>query len=235
MSVSPSGFKLDLHNHTSCSSDGVLTPADLLTAAKARGIDCLAVTDHNTVSGGAAALRLALADSRLPRVIPGMELATDVGEIIGLYVHEDIPTGLSLEESVARIREQGGLVYLPHPFDRLRRGAISARARLRAAQLADIIEVVNGRSLGPRVAAKAAALARETMKPAGAGSDAHRAPEVGIAYVVVAELPTPETLVALVAEGRLEHGLRSREYMLNWGFQGLSPVTRLRRRLPSRS
>ena len=227
-----SGFRLDLHNHTSYSSDGVLPPAALLTVARARGLDCIAVTDHNSVKGGVEALRLALADSGLPRVIPGVELATDVGEVIGLYVEEDIPAGLPLSESVARIRAQGGVVYLPHPFDRLRRGAISARARLCAAGLADIIEVVNGRSLGPRVAAKAAALARDTAKPAGAGSDAHRAPEVGIAYVVVAELPTPETLVALVAAGRLEHGLRPREYMLNWGFQGLSPVTRLRRRLP---
>ncbi len=229
----PSGFRLDLHNHTSFSSDGVLSPAALLSAARARSIDCIAVTDHNSVKGGVEAARLARADAGLPRVIPGMELMTEVGEVIGLYVEEDIPAGLSLVESVARIKAQGGLVYLPHPFDRLRRGAISPRERLHAAELADIVEVVNGRSLGPGVAAKAAALARETAKPAGAGSDAHRAPEVGIAYVVVAALPTPETLVELISAGRLEHGLRRREYVLNWGFQGLSPVTRLRRRLPS--
>jgi len=232
--MSLSGFKLDLHNHTSHSADGVLSPAALLSAAKERGIACLAVTDHNLVAGGLEAARIADSDPSLPRVIPGVELATEVGEIIGLYIDHDIPTGLPLTDSVDRIRAQGGLVLLPHPFDRLRRGAIAPRSRLLAAELSDMIEVVNGRSLGPRVAAKAAALALETDRPATAGSDAHRAPEVGLAYVVVSDLPTRETLVGLVAGGRLEHGLRPREYVLNWGFQGLSPVTRLRRRLPSR-
>ncbi len=228
-----SGFRLDLHNHTTHSTDGVMTPEALLARAKVRALDCLAVTDHNTVSGALEAAALAAADCSLPRVIPGVEITTAVGEIIGLYVREEIPSKLSLAESVALIREQGGLVYLPHPFDRLRRGAIAPSSRLEAARLADIVEVVNGRSLGPRVAAKAAELAARTGKPAGAGSDAHRVSEVGMAYVVVAALPTPETLISLVAEGRLESGLHSREYVLNWGFQGLSPVTRLRRRLPS--
>jgi predicted metal-dependent phosphoesterase TrpH len=226
-----SGFRLDLHNHTTYSSDGVMQPAVLLHHAKLRGVDCIAITDHNTVQGGLVAAALAAADLSLPRVIPGVELATNVGEVIGLYVTEEIPAGLSLVDSIARIRAQGGLVYLPHPFDRLRRGAIAPRERLHAARLADIVEVVNGRSLSPRVIAKTAALAAEMEKPAGAGSDAHRSKEVGMAYVVVDELPTPQTLVALVAAGRLWHGLHSREYVMNWGFHGLSPVTRLRRRL----
>jgi predicted metal-dependent phosphoesterase TrpH len=229
----PAGFKLDLHNHTNYSSDGVLPPAALLNMAKQRGLDCLAITDHDSVRGALEAASLALADPTLPRVIPGVELTTRVGEIIGLYVSEDIPKRLPLNEAVTRIREQGGLVYLPHPFDYLRRGTISPRERLRAAQWADIIEVVNGRSLGPGPAKKAAALAEKLGKPAGAGSDAHWPSEVGTVYVVTAALPTVETLVDLLAAGHVQGGMRSRQYVLNWGLKSLAPVTRLRSRLPS--
>lgn len=229
-----SGFRLDLHNHTTYSADGVMSPAALLARAQRRGLDCIAVTDHNCIRGGLEAAGLADADPRLPRVIPGVEVTTRVGEVIGLYVHEEIPARLSLVETVERIHAQGGLVLLPHPFDRVRRGAVRSRERLHAARLADIVEVLNGRSLTPRATAKAAALAQQAGRPAGAGSDAHRPSEVGSAVVVVEELPTVETLVTLLTHGRLQHGLRSHEYVLNWGFQGLSPVTRLRRRLPLR-
>jgi predicted metal-dependent phosphoesterase TrpH len=226
-----SGLRLDLHNHTSFSADGLMSPAALLTGARAKGIHCIAVTDHNTVQGALEALVLAEADLSLPRVIPGIELTTADGEIIGLYVEENIPSGLSLSESVARIRAQGGLVYLPHPYDFFRRGAISRGERVRAAELADIIEVVNGRSLGPRAGKKAGGLARRLNKPGGAGSDAHREAEIGLAYVTVAAHPSREALVSLVAAGTVGHSLSPWEYTLNWGMQGLAPVTRLRRRV----
>lgn len=231
--MSYSGFTLDLHNHTRFSSDGLLSPAALLETARARGIDGLAVTDHNSVRGALEALAVADSDPSLPRVIPGVELWTADGEIIALYVWDDIPAGLSLERSVALIREQGGLVYLPHPYDRFRRGTISRRARVSAAGLADIIEVVNGRSLRPGANQKALGLARRMGKPGGAGSDAHRKKEVGQAHVVVDECPTRDTLVPLLWAGRVVHGLSRREYTLNWGIQSLSPVTRMRRRVAS--
>ncbi len=226
-----SGLRLDLHNHTRFSPDGLMSPAKLLQVAKARGVDCVAVTDHNTVEGALEALALSEADPSLPRVIPGIELTTAAGEIIGLYVREAIPPGLPLLESVERIREQGGLVYLPHPYDLFRRGAVCRTERLRAAESADIIEVINGRSLGPRAGNKAARLARRLGKPAGAGSDAHRKAEVGLSCVLVDAYPTPDTLASLVASGRLCNGLSPRDYTLNWGMQGLAPVTRMRRRV----
>jgi predicted metal-dependent phosphoesterase TrpH len=232
--VAGPGFKLDLHNHTHFSADGFMSPTVLLERAARMGIDCLAVSDHNTVKGALEALALAAADPSLPRVIPGIELTTADGEIIGLYVQRDISAGLSLEESVGLIREQDGLVYLPHPYDRLRRGTISRSARLRAAELADIIEVMNGRSLGPRAGSKAAGLARRLGKPGGAGSDAHRKTEVGMVYVVVDALPTRETLVSLIRAGRVRHGLSPCRYTLNWGMQGLAPVMRIRRRVAGR-
>lgn len=233
MTALGSGLKLDLHNHTHFSSDGVHSPAQLLTTARDRGIGCIAVTDHNTVRGGIEAAQIAATDHTLPRVIPGVELATLEGEVIGLFVSQEIPKLLSLAEAVSRIRLQGGLVYLPHPFDVARRGAIQAKERLGAANLADIIEVVNARALGSRAGRRAAALAAELGKPAGAGSDAHRAVEVARAYLVVDGVPTRENLLDLVARGRIEHRLRRRDYLFNVILMGMAPVTRLRRRFTS--
>jgi predicted metal-dependent phosphoesterase TrpH len=226
-----SRVRLDLHNHTSFSADGGLTPSELLRAAKARGLDCIAVTDHNTVRGALGALELAASDSSLPRVIPGIEVFTKDGEVIGLYVTEDIPKGTPLKEAVDRIRELGGLVYLPHPYDVFRRGAVSGGERENAALYADVIEVCNGRALGLRAGAKSARLAARLGKPRGAGSDAHHEREVGRSYVVVSELPARETLVGLLSAGTVESSLRFWDYVLNWGGQASSPPTRVWRRI----
>jgi predicted metal-dependent phosphoesterase TrpH len=226
-----SRLRLDLHNHTSFSADGLLPPDELLRIAKGRGLDCIAVTDHNTVAGGLAALAISAADPSLPRVIPGVELATKDGEVVGLYIEEDIPRGLSLREAVDRIRSLGGIVYLPHPYDFFRRGAVSRKERHSAAQICDLVEVSNGRALGRRAGRKSARLAERSGKPGGAGSDAHRALEVGRAYVVVEELPIRQTLVAVVSAGHVEHSLGGWSYVLNWALQASSPLTRLWRRL----
>jgi predicted metal-dependent phosphoesterase TrpH len=222
-----SQLRLDLHNHTSFSADGLLSPDELLKSAKARGIDCIAVTDHNTVEGALAAQRLSMSDASLPSVIPGVELATRDGEVVGLYVDRDIPRDLSLQEAVDRIRSLGGIAYLPHPHDVLRRGAVSRGMRLSAAQMCDLVEVVNGRALGPRSGSKSAWLAQRCGKPGGAGSDAHRALEVGRAHVVVRELPVRETLIEVVSAGHVEHNLRAWSYAFNWILMASSPLTRL--------
>jgi predicted metal-dependent phosphoesterase TrpH len=224
-------LRLDLHNHTSFSADGLMAPGQLLSAAKVHGLDCIAVTDHNTVRGALSALALSEADPSLPRVIPGIELLTEDGEVVGLYVREDIPRGLPLREAVDHIRALGGLVYLPHPFDVFRRGAIARGEREYAAQQSDLVEATNGRALGPRSGAKSAGLAVRHGKPRGAGSDAHHKREVGRAYVVVDQLPTRETLVELVAAGSVEHRLGVWEYATNWLMQASSPLTRLWRRI----
>jgi predicted metal-dependent phosphoesterase TrpH len=229
--MSPPGIRLDLHNHTCFSADGLMSPAGLLAAARAKGISCIAVTDHNSVEGALRAFELGEADLSLPRVIPGIELSTTGGEVVGLYIWERIPSGLPLLEAIERIKGQGGIVYLPHPFDMFRRGAVSGRERTCAAELSDIIEVVNGRSLGPRASAKALKLAKMLGKPEGAGSDAHREADVGIASVLIEAYPSREILVSLVARGRVVHDLSLWAYALNWGTQGLAPATRLRRRV----
>jgi predicted metal-dependent phosphoesterase TrpH len=227
--MAASGIRLDLHNHTSFSSDGIMSPAELLRAARRKGLGCLAVTDHNTVEGALEAEALAKADPDLPRVIPGIEVSTADGDVIGLYVREAIPPGLPASDSIALIKEQGGLVYLPHPFD-VRRGTISSRLRDQAAGQADLVEVLNGRSLTPLAVKNSSLLAQRHRKPGGAGSDAHGPAEVGRAYVVVQRCPSRQDLLGLVAAGEMRAGLSWHEYLLNWGLQPLSAITRFRRK-----
>ena len=223
-------LRLDLHNHTSFSSDGVMSPAELLQAARARGLACIAVTDHNTVEGALAALALAEADPTLPRVIPGIEISTADGDVIGLYVREAVPRGLSAEDSMALIRQQGGLVYLPHPFDVIRRGTIASRVRERVAAQADVVEVLNGRSLSALAVRNSRLLALRHDKPQGAGSDAHGPREVGCAYVTIERHPSRDDLADLIRAGSLRDGLHWHEYVLNWALQPLSVMTRFRRK-----
>ena len=219
-------MRLDLHNHTHYSSDGGMSPAALLLAAKSRGLDCIAVTDHNTVRGALEALSLSEADPSLPRVIPGVEVFTADGEVIGLYLREDIPRGTPLPEAVRRIRELGGLVYLPHPYDVFRRGAVHSGVRAQAAESSDVVEVANGRALGPRAGVKSARLAAAQGKARGAGSDAHHGREVGRCYVSVNDLPTRDSLVRLLAGGTVQSSLRFWDYLFNWGGQASAPVIR---------
>jgi predicted metal-dependent phosphoesterase TrpH len=224
------GLRVDLHNHTTYSSDGVMSPAELLSVARRRGVACVAVTDHNTVSGALEAAALAEADPTLPRVIPGVEVSTSDGHLVALYVWEDIPRGLPMLDCIAVIKERGGLAYLPHPFDAARRGAVAPRLREQAAERVDLIEVLNGRSLTFRSVRNSFALATRHVKPKGAGSDSHGQTEVGRAYVTIERQPTRDDLVALVRSGIVSQGLHWYEYALNWALQPMAVLTRFRRK-----
>jgi predicted metal-dependent phosphoesterase TrpH len=228
-------IRLDLHNHTHHSSDGTMTPRRLLELAGKRGLDCLAVTDHDTLRGGLECARLAAADVGLPRVIAGQEVTTRSGELVGLYLSEEVPSGLTLLEAVAAIHGQGGLVYLPHPFDHLRRRTVAKSHLLKAAELADIIEVRNGRMLREAFNRRAAELAQRMRKPGGAGSDAHFPGEVGRAYVEVAELPTRDTLLELLAAGATSRTLSPRGRSLAWLYHLRTGTGKLRRTLRARA
>jgi predicted metal-dependent phosphoesterase TrpH len=179
-----------------------MPPLELLRAAAAEGIDYVGVTDHGTIRGGVEAALLAEDDEDLPRVIIGQEVFTTQGEVIGLYLVEDIPSGLTLDQTVSRIQGQGGLVYLPHPYDAVRRATIHAGVLERAAAHSDVIEVVNGRSLRRAFDRSAKALAERHQTAGGAGSDAHYPGEVGRAVCEVAGMPTRDDLVALLRDGR---------------------------------
>ncbi len=148
-----------------------------MQACERKGITCLAVTDHNTIHGALAVKEIAPF-----RVIVGEEIRSAEGEIIGLFLSEEVPPGLSAQDTIERIRAQGGLVSLPHPTDRFR-GGVGAEGLAHLAPLVDIVEVMNARTTLGRDNDEAARLAGEHGLVAVAVSDAHSPWEIGRVYV----------------------------------------------------
>ncbi|MGH7504452.1 MAG: PHP-associated domain-containing protein [Longimicrobiales bacterium] len=172
-------IRIDLHAHTRYSPDSTMTPAELVERARGVGLDRIAVTDHNGMDGAFEAWSL---DPQL--VIRGEEVdCADGTDIIGLFMTEPIPRGLPVEEVAARIRDQGGVVYAPHPFAYVRR---QMKRALQALQVADVVEVFNARAFVGAWNRRAARAAHALGLPAAASTDAHFAHEIGNAYT---ELP----------------------------------------------
>src|SRR3954471_20557504 len=166
-------IRVDMHCHTRLSKDSLNDPRKLVEAAASRGMGALFVTDHN---GLAAAMELSRLSDLPIRVIPSEEVKSSEGEIIGYFLTELVPKGISPEETAKRIRGQGGLVAIPHPFDSLRTGSriqTPALERLVQAGLVDILEVLNARSIDPEDNRKALAYAKKHGLAMSAGSDAH--------------------------------------------------------------
>lgn len=200
-------IKVDMHCHTRLSKDSLNDPRRLVEAAAAKGLGALCVTDHN---GLANALALSKMTDLPIKVVPSEEVKSDEGEIIGYFLSELVPKGLSPEETAKRIRGQGGLVAVPHPFDTMRTASrlrTSALERLVQAGLVDILEVFNARSIKQEDNDRALAFAQRHNLAMSAGSDAHTLIEVGRAYVEIASFNCAgEFLTALrrcSVEGRL--------------------------------
>jgi hypothetical protein len=161
----------DLHLHTSWSSDCSVEVEDVLDQAQAVGLGAIAVTDHNVFGGALEAVELAR--DRDLTVIPGEEVKTDgEGEVIGLFLKEEIPRGMSFSETVAAIKAQGGLVYVPHPFDRMHSIPKPSTLHRHLADI-DVFEVYNARLLFDAYNDEALRFARKYNLTMGAGSDAH--------------------------------------------------------------
>jgi len=183
-----------MHVHTSCSKDSLIPFDDLLETCDYNGIDCVAVTDHDTIE---CALKLHKIEPS--RIIVGEEINTTSGEIIGLFLKELIPPGLSPAETVSRIKKQGGLVYIPHPFDNLRGSVIKRQSLEEILPEVNIIEAFNSRSAFPFSNHKASSLALEKDIVAGVGSDAHSRFEVGKAYVLIEPFTSSEDFLSKLA------------------------------------
>jgi len=167
----------DLHMHTNWSHDCSIEPAALVDHAESEGLGAIAVTDHNVFGGALETVELAR--GRPLVVVPGEEIKTDRdGEVIGLFLREEIPRGMSFAETVAAIKEQGGLVYLPHPFDRMHSIADPATLQRHLADI-DVFEVYNARLLFESYNDEALRFARKYNLTMGAGSDAHVLQGVG--------------------------------------------------------
>ncbi len=184
---------VDLHSHTWYSRDGMMPPKRLLSLAKKNGLHAIAITDHN---------RLTPVSSEEILVIPGEEVKTTTGEIIGLFLTEDIPKGLPPAEVFDRILEQGGLIVIPHPFDCFRaRTALLLRYR-DIPKKNTLIEVKNGRYVLPRFEEEARRFAEERGYPMVGGSDAHTPAEVGKAYTEVPPFSDEEELYRHLKRGK---------------------------------
>ena len=210
---------VDLHTHTSWSHDCSVPAEELLDAAEAIGLGGIAITDHNVFAGALDAAELGR-DRRLI-VIPGEEVKTKgQGEVIGLFLREEIPRGLSFEDTIAAIRSQGGLVFLPHPFDR--RHAIPDPATLhRHLAEIDVLEVYNARLLKDTYNDEALRFARKYNLLQGAGSDAHVLPGLGTGAVRMREFRTPEEFLISLRTSEILRRPKSLAYLqsLKWVAQ----------------
>jgi predicted metal-dependent phosphoesterase TrpH/glycosyltransferase involved in cell wall biosynthesis len=209
----------DLHMHTSWSHDCAVDVHDLLDHAEAIGLGAIAITDHNVLGGALEAVELARGRDLV--VIPGQEVKTaGQGEVIGLFLSEEIPRGLSFADAIAAIREQGGLVYLPHPFDRMHRIPDSATMHLHLADV-DVFEVYNARLLFEAYNDEALRFARKYNLAMGAGSDAHVLQGVGTGGLRMRAFRDPEEFLVSLHSAEVLRRPRSLAYLqsLKWMAQ----------------
>lgn len=192
-------LKVELHVHTNYSPDSSTSLKKLIKRCERLGINCLAITDHNTIKGALVAREIA----PFP-IIVGEEVKSSEGEITGLFLKEEIPPGLSALATARRIKDQGGLVSIPHPFDRMRRSVITASALEEILPYTDIVEVFNARNTFHKANKAALALAQNKGILMSAVSDAHTLVEIGRSYV---EMPifdgTPEGFKKSLYQGKL--------------------------------
>lgn len=196
----PAGWvRVDLHSHTMWSGDSTTTPDELERAVVESGIDVLCITDHNAIAGAVELVE------RLPcRVVVGEEMRTSAGELIGLFLTDRVPMGLPPDDSARAIRDQGGVVYVPHPFDPMRRN-LTAKALIRLANdgLVDAIEVLNAKTSLDSLNRRAGEFAADHGLLRGGGSDAHVPDAIGAACVEMPDFDGPTEFLANLGHGRV--------------------------------
>jgi predicted metal-dependent phosphoesterase TrpH len=191
--------RVDLHSHTMWSGDSTTTPDEVDQAVRESGLDVLCITDHNAIRGAVELSAL------LPcRVIVGEELRTHAGEVIGLFLTDRIPIGTAPAEAARAIRAQGGVVYVPHPFDPMRRNLSEAALYdLARAGLVDAVEVINAKTSLRSLNERAHAFAVEFDLAHGAGSDGHVPNALGAAFVEMPDFDGPADFLAKLRLGRV--------------------------------
>ena len=191
-------IKADLHIHTEYSMDCSTSLDRLIERCLELDLCCVAIADHGTTEG---AIRL---KSMAPFiVIVAEEVLTPDGEIMGMFLRETIPGGLSVKETISRIGAQGGLVCIPHPFDRYRPSALSSNVLEEIADQIDVIEVFNARALPFQDNNRAKAFAQKHGLKQSAGSDAHTLSEIGNAYVEIPEFNGRDDFLQSLAQGKI--------------------------------
>jgi len=210
--------------HTSWSHDCSIDVDELLAHAEAEGLGAIAITDHNVFGGALEAVERARSSKLI--VIPGEEIKTGGdGEVIGLFLQEEIPRGLTFAETIAAIRAQGGLVYVPHPFDRLHSIPSSATLQRHLAEI-DVFEVYNARLLFEAYNDEALRFARKYNLTAAAGSDAHVLQGVGTGAVRLRRFDGPEEFLLSLRTAEILRRPKSLAYL-----QGLKWVAQAKERV----
>lgn len=185
-------FKVDLHTHSSASPDGGITPDQYQRILETGVLDAVAITDHNSID-----LALAMQKQLGEKIIVGEEIMTNRGEIIGLFLKELVPSGLSPIDTVRHIKDQEGLVYIPHPFETIRKG-MHKPALEEILDYIDVVEICNGRAFAQNYSSQAVVWAKLNQKDGAAGSDAHGFRGLGNTYNDLPEMPTRENLLTLL-------------------------------------
>lgn len=181
------------------SGDCTTTPDELLDAVEASAIDVLCITDHNAIAGA-----VKMMDELPCRVVVGEELRVGSGEIIGLFLTERLPQGVGLVEAATRIRDQGGVVYIPHPFDPMRNCLRSEDIDMLVAEgLVDGIEGRNSKTSLESLNDKAVAYGEANGLFIGAGSDAHVPDAFGAGYIEMPDFDGPSDFIESARQGRL--------------------------------
>ncbi len=199
-------FFADLHTHSRASFDSLASPEALLRTAAQRGLTHLAITDHDRIDAALAARAIAATGATPVQVIVGEEIKTVDGDLVALFLEEAVSPGLTADETIAAVRAQGGLIGIPHPFDRYRGSLLNDARMERLVGLVDWVEAHNARVIFGNGNQQAAELAHEHARPGIAVSDAHSAFEVGVAYTafdgdpstaagLLAALPTAELVL----------------------------------------
>ncbi len=191
-------IKVDLHAHTHFSRDALTSVSTFVRRYQRAAIDCVAVSDHNNIDGA-----LAVRSDAGFQVIVSEEIKSSEGEIIGLFLQETVRKGLTPEDTIRAIREQGGLVLIPHPYDRLRRSPLRPEAALRIMKDVDIIEVFNSRTVFSEDNEKSRKLAEAHGKLMSSSSDAHTPWEIGLAYTEMAAFEGPSDFLIALGKGTL--------------------------------
>jgi predicted metal-dependent phosphoesterase TrpH len=209
----------DLHMHTSWSHDCLVEPAELVEHAVEEGLGAIAVTDHNVFAGALETIEAARGTGLF--VIPGEEVKTGgQGEVIGLFLEREIPRGMSFEDTIAAIKEQDGVVYLPHPFDRMHSIPDAATIHRHLADI-DVFEVYNARLLFEQYNDEALRFARKYNLTMGAGSDAHVLQGVGTGGLRMRAFRDKEEFLISLRTAEILRRPRSLAYLqaLKWTAQ----------------
>ena len=190
---------LEFHCHTTASKDSLTRPEDLIRTARKKGLDRLVITDHNSIGGAVAAQKL---DPEL--VIVGEEIMTTRGEILAAFVKEEIPAGLTPQETIRILKAQGAFISVSHPYDTHRKGGWMEADLLEIIPHVDAIEVFNSRCMDPRFNHRAKAFAEKHNLPGTVGSDAHGAFEVGKSVMLLDPFEGPDGMRNVIRQAKVQ-------------------------------